>query len=378
MTGDGCPKSMTYGPCGGVGADGSCEVDRRPCPFLGRPIPPPPAHDPVRFTAPADPLLVVDVRAPLGWPGDPTELWARIGDELAGCVPLLGEHVDNLPHLDDSGSLDPRRVTALLAERGVPPIVTITGREHDLDQAAQAMSALHAAGALAIHCVTGDHPAALGIDRPAAFRAESITLVGVAGLLGIPATVAESPAAPGNRAGRLVAKQRAGAAACVLNHGGDAAELTAFADAAAAAGSTLPLIAAVPMVADRDAAFALAAFPGLRLPPGYLQRIIEAPDPGEGLRAAGELAAQLAAGGRFAGINLSGGTRSTDPWDRLALTTRFVRAVRDGWERGRAAGGSPLEAKAGGPVGVPDVAAYDPQASALRSSTSTPGRPMTP
>src|SRR3954468_17770880 len=28
-----CPKRMTYGPCGGVRADLSCEMDQRPCPF---------------------------------------------------------------------------------------------------------------------------------------------------------------------------------------------------------------------------------------------------------------------------------------------------------------------------------------------------------
>src|SRR3954454_22968755 len=28
-----CPKRMTYGQCGGVRADLSCEIDPRPCPF---------------------------------------------------------------------------------------------------------------------------------------------------------------------------------------------------------------------------------------------------------------------------------------------------------------------------------------------------------
>ena len=29
-----CPKSMRFGPCGGVRHDGACEVDGQPCPFL--------------------------------------------------------------------------------------------------------------------------------------------------------------------------------------------------------------------------------------------------------------------------------------------------------------------------------------------------------
>ena len=33
-----CPKHMTYGPCGGVAADGSCEIDPLPCPFVERPL----------------------------------------------------------------------------------------------------------------------------------------------------------------------------------------------------------------------------------------------------------------------------------------------------------------------------------------------------
>ena len=32
---EGCPKSMTYGPCGGVAADGRCELGDRACVFLG-------------------------------------------------------------------------------------------------------------------------------------------------------------------------------------------------------------------------------------------------------------------------------------------------------------------------------------------------------
>ena len=53
-----CPKSMTHGPCGGVRAEGGCEVAPLPCPFVDGPV--------VRWTgaaapgsAPADPLLAL-------------------------------------------------------------------------------------------------------------------------------------------------------------------------------------------------------------------------------------------------------------------------------------------------------------------------------
>ncbi|MBF4577283.1 methylenetetrahydrofolate reductase C-terminal domain-containing protein [Frondihabitans sp. VKM Ac-2883] len=41
----GCPKSMVYGPCGGVEFDGTCEVAEHACPFLDGPT--------VRWPAPA-------------------------------------------------------------------------------------------------------------------------------------------------------------------------------------------------------------------------------------------------------------------------------------------------------------------------------------
>lgn len=33
-----CPKHMTYGPCGGVATDGTCEVGTAPCTFLEAPV----------------------------------------------------------------------------------------------------------------------------------------------------------------------------------------------------------------------------------------------------------------------------------------------------------------------------------------------------
>jgi methylenetetrahydrofolate reductase (NADPH) len=36
-----CPKHMTFGPCGGVRDDGSCEMRTHPCPFslTAEPVP---------------------------------------------------------------------------------------------------------------------------------------------------------------------------------------------------------------------------------------------------------------------------------------------------------------------------------------------------
>ena len=242
---------------------------------------------------------------------------------------LLGEHVDNPVRQDDSGALAPTRVITILCAANVPVIATITGRDRDLAAAGTLMREYRDAGAAAIHCVTGDHPAAVGIDRPTRFGAESMTLIAAAVDAGIPATVGESPASPGRRSERVAAKQTAGASMCVLNHAGEADDMIAFADACRAAGATLPLIAPVPMVADRHAAVGLAAFPGLRLPHGFLDAIIDADDPASaGLTAGRGFVRRWASSGRFAGINLSGGAGGIDPWDRLQLTSEFIQHAR--------------------------------------------------
>ena len=214
-------------------------------------------------------------------------------------------------------------------------IATVTGRDRDLADATTLIRAYRDAGATAVHCVTGDHPAAVGIDRRARFGSESMTLIGIANTAGVPATVGESPASPGPRPERLAAKQRAGAALCVLNHSGGADDLIAFADSCRSGGVTLPLIAPVPMVADRHAALGLANFPGLRLPSGLLDEIIDAGDPAvAGLDACRRFVHECATSNRFAGINLSGAAGGHDPWERLRMTSRFIEQATIELQRG--------------------------------------------
>lgn len=343
-----CPKHMQFGPCGGTRSDGTCEVDPRPCPFLG------PDHEqalreaassttrrtPVPLAL-ADPAIVVDVRAPAAWPGDERVLWREVARSLPGCAALLGEHVDNPRGDDDAGAVDPTVAIEELASAGVTVIATVTGRDRDLPAATTTMQRYISAGATAIHCVTGDHPQALSIDRPAVFGAEAVTLVALANDLGVPATVGESPASPGARTTRVVLKHAAGASAVIFNHAGDVSDLDAVASACRAQGVDVPLLAPVPMVADLRAAAALVRFPGLRLP----QRIIDAvsaPDDvaASALTAAAAMAAELALGGRYAGVNLSGSASSLDPYARIKVTMRFVDAVRTAWTDARRRAGA--------------------------------------
>jgi 5,10-methylenetetrahydrofolate reductase len=346
---DACPKEMRFGPCGGVRPGGSCEVDGRLCPFLGA------GHDAVLSGAAAGlarevvplalpaPAVVVDVRAPARWPGDERRLWRATAAALPGCVALLGEHVDNPRGADDAGQVDPTVAIEELASGGIPVIATVTGRDRDLDAARITMRRYHAAGATAIHCVTGDHPQALAIPRPATFGAEAVSLVALANDLGLAATVGESPASPGARVERMALKRAAGAGACILNHCGEVEQLERFAEACAHRGVDLPLIAPIPMVADRWAATALVRFPGLRLPQRFIDVVTTADDPAQAsIELAGRMSAQLAGSGCFAGVNLSGSATGVDPYARIELTARFAEAVHDAWNsarRPRAVGG---------------------------------------
>lgn len=340
--GAGCPKEMRYGPCGGVRQDLSCEVDRRPCPFVAdaRPTVPPDDVD-EGSTATGGPgvdlpPVVVDVRYPRNAPpaSEPSmrRWWADLARALHGCSALLGEHVDNPVASSDSTPLDQSSALAVLSSHGVPTVATVTGRDRTPGQAADVMRRRRRAGATAVHCVTGDHPAVLGLGRPARFGAEAITLLRAARDAQVPATVAESPSSPGDRIERLRWKQRSGAMAAILNHSGDPALVIEFALRCRDEGVDIPLIAPVPLVADIDTALALEAFPGLHLPEGFLGAVAASPDPlSTGLTRTLELTAELAASRLFAGVNLSGGTTSANPTDRLRLTEQFAPAVRIAW-----------------------------------------------
>lgn len=335
MPGAECPKHMRFGPCGGPHNGDLCELGDRRCPFVAggddlAGLSDATTHQPTPVELGA--TVLVDVRAPSSWRGDIHRLWAETAQVLHGCAALLGEHVDNAPLSDDAGAADPASVIALMHAHGVRTIATLTGRDRDLSMAASAIDALTAPGLAAIHCVTGDHPAALGLQRSAWFGCESITLAGLVSSRTIGVTVAESPASPGQRARRVLAKERAGASVCVLNSSGDADVLVEFVDRCRDVGVTLEFVAPVPMVASRNAALALAAFPGVKMPTGMLDAVARSSDPlAEGIAWSTALADRLRASDRFIGCNLSGGARGADPWERLAATNGFVDAVLAVW-----------------------------------------------
>ena len=239
---------------------------------------------------------------------------------------LIGEHADRVE--DDAGRLPVPQVVRLLAAGGAGVLATVTGRDRTSEGVRGDVAALGHAAVTAVHCVTGDHPGALGIDRSPRWGAESFDIVATAVAAGVPASVAESPASPGPRVARVLAKERAGASMVILNHGGDPADLVDFARRCRDHGVSVPMLAPVPIVVDPTSAAKLDRLPGLRLPAGLTAAVATSRSPRrEGIARGVALAAELLDTGEFAGVNLSGPAGIATAEERLTITADVLDAL---------------------------------------------------
>lgn len=291
---------MTYGPCGGVRADLSCELGDRPCPFAtrppvlwpGPPVEPVPARVPLVLTdltvAPYDPASVRRVVSVL----------APVSDGL-----LVGEH-HNRP------DLPPTLFAAEVLAAGGRPWTTLTCRDRNRIVLEQELVGLRALGVPGVLCVTGDaRGQGVRPDVTQVFDLDGTRLAALAASLGVSAAVPEAPDAPPTelRPVRLAQKQRAGAALCVLNHVGTPQRVARFVAAARAAGATLPFVAGVAVYTDAVSARVLQRFPGLAIDPDAVAAVLAAPDPvAAGIAAAVAEARALLDIPGVAGVNLSG------------------------------------------------------------------------
>ncbi len=346
-----CPKSMTFGPCGGVHADDTCEVDRRPCPFLQRPLKvfgnrsqvsgtsagsPTPAAAPTTTAAASTTTAATPLRIRFLVDFRPASDWSsRLDSDLAdryrrggrGAAWLIGEHVD------DTHGLGVAEHARRLGDRfGLPLVITVTGRNRTRSQAEGLLDELAELNLAAVHCVTGDHPAArFGPDHHARFGVDSQMLVALAAARGLTVSVAESPASPpvDERAQRVSNKERSGAAVVVVNHAGSADDLRRFSKQVAAIGVSLPLVGPVPLIADRASARRLTQFPGLALDSSLVERVLRSCKPQEeGRRMAVAFGRSLLApedehGRPMAGLNLSG-VGPTDARARADFVTDII------------------------------------------------------
>jgi 5,10-methylenetetrahydrofolate reductase len=311
---------MVFGPCGGVRADLSCEMDaHRVCAFahLDAAVPwpdggDPPSGGPSHPSASTQSSLLQAVRA--GRPVVVTDLTlppydAAMVSRLTGLLRdscdalLVGEH-------QDQADFPPTLMTQLVAGDGGRPWLTLTCRDRNRVVLEQELAGLAAAGADGVLCVTGDGRApGVRSDVTQVFDLDGTRLAALAASHGLAVAVPESPAAPPQRlrAPRLLQKQRAGAHLAILNHVRGADEVGAFVSAARREGVTLPVIAAVGVYTDARSADVLTTLPGLQLDRGRVARVLGAADPEQaGIDSAVEEARRMLAVDGVAGVNLSG------------------------------------------------------------------------
>ena len=144
MTGS-CPKHMLLGPCGGVRADGGCEVVPDPCVFpvpvqwAGSPVPPVPLR--------AVPLILTDFSS------EPysVRMLRTVATTLApSCdAVLVGEH-------QDRPDFPPALLASMLQEAGVRPWMTLACRDRNRIVLEEELFGLRHRGVNAVLCVTGD------------------------------------------------------------------------------------------------------------------------------------------------------------------------------------------------------------------------------
>jgi len=313
-----CPKHMAYGPCGGVGFSGACEVGPEPCVFVDRAT--------VRWAGPAtaatgtwtgagagaERMRALLARRPVVVADFPAR--ALDADSLAACAGVLAGHVDAVL-AGDSGTarvqFPPSYRAHLVQQAGVAVWAGFTCRDRNRVAMEGELAALAHVGVAGVHCVTGDHP--LTGSRPDAqgvFDLDSTRAAHLARAAGHLVSVAEAPATPpvGGRPARLLEKMRAGAEICFVNHAGGAAPVGEFIRRAQDLGVVLGYVPCLPVVLDHDSARLLRSFTTFVAPDGYLEAVLAARDPrAEGIRLATELGLALLALDGVVGVNLSGG-----------------------------------------------------------------------
>lgn len=337
-----CPKHMEYGPCGGVGFDGECEVDAAlPCVFAASPAlpwhgivggrtPSPGAAESagaraMRALLAVRPVVVADFPARAL---DARSI-AECADELRGSVDavLAGDHGSARVQFS------PTYRAHLIARAGVAPMIGLNCRDRNRVALEGELAGLADVGVAAVHCITGDHTqTGSRPDAQPVFDLDSTELAALARAAGHLVTVAEAPTTPpvDQRPARLVEKERAGAELCFVNHCGGVEPVRRFIEAARARGSRAGFIPCLPVVLDAGSAALLRSFTTLVLPPGYVDGILAGRDVrAAGIAAAVELGRALLQVEGVVGIDLSGGAA---PGEERA----YARAVA---EIGRELGG---------------------------------------
>ncbi|MBN9175790.1 MAG: methylenetetrahydrofolate reductase C-terminal domain-containing protein [Microbacterium sp.] len=326
-----CPKRMVYGPCGGVSADGGCEVPGIRCSFAEDPVllreldfsaadiqTPDTAHasgdalppSPRRAAAAAlgdlvatAPVITADLPVRTVDPAVVADAGARLGAMTALTAVIAGEP----PGLRES--LSPTHKALLLVAAGARVISGITCRDRNRVAIEGELAALADLGVSGILAVTGDHPATTALrDADPVFDLDSTRVAALARRAGLFVAVAEQPSAPpvDYRPKRLALKARAGAELGILNLCGDIADIARFTSALATTAAPVPVLVSVPVLTSASSARRLASLPGVNLPPSIVAAALAAPtDPGAGIRAAVDWAGRALGLPGVVGVHLS-------------------------------------------------------------------------
>lgn len=350
-----CPKSMVYGPCGGVTLDGGCEVPDIRCSFVDHAA----ALNSLAFSPD-------DVQAPAAAYDSGDMLHARprtaAADEFAVLVEAGGVITADLPIrsadpavITEAGArlreltaviageppglrdaLSPTHKALLLTTAGSRVLAGLTCRDRNRVALEGELAALADLGVSGVLAVTGDHPASTALPqaRPV-FDLDATRLAALARRAGLFVAVAEQPAAPPveYRPARLAVKARAGAELGILNLCGDISAITRFTAAVAATAAPIPVLASVPVVISAAAARRLAALPGAALPADIVAAVTSADDPVEaGIRSAVAWARRALTIPGVAGIHLSAisdhGTAGADASGLAAVDAVATTAAR--------------------------------------------------
>jgi len=333
----GCPKSMAYGPCGGVNADGTCEVHPTPCVFLARELPVRwnDARDEGDGAAPATAarreVQRISRRRPLVFTGFPVR--ALHSSSVGATADALAGSVDAVLSGDAGRSrvqFPPSYRAALITATGLRLWMGFNARDRNRTALDRELVSLATLGVAGVHCVTGDHTQTG--DRPDArpvFDLESTTMLARARRAGVLTSFAESPAAPpvASRGERVAQKQHAGGSFCLTQYAGDVDEVVDFVRLCRAAGATVPVLPGVPLVVDREGAELLASFHAAKLPTGFIDRLFAARDVRtEGIRLAVDYGRSLLDTGLVGGVVIAGGAR---PGQEAAYAADLAVAARE-------------------------------------------------